>query len=291
LSFSNSPLIFASSSSSEASSATLALMSPASFILRIKGNQANVAGVGFVIQQTPIRIFICHHVVSEGTEQNDGSVTYYIARRTELTNDIDTPRTTFSYLKVKRIFFKQEYDMAILEIDPLVNEPIAERLHVRESKPLVLSLDSSQRSIGSPVTWITTAAQGDLTLTPRLFTGGIVANYIADEKYSYSSSGKMIEQVISGARMLEVDKLFLPGASGRPILNSDTKQVIGYVHGYRPFALGTNIDVSEEVEIGEDDALKRQRLKYKPPLVTSVSLGIDLRTAESYLVHEGYVLK
>jgi hypothetical protein len=66
--------------------------------------------------------------------------------------------------------FKPEYDMAVLEIDPQINEGIAEKLHLKESKPLTLSFDSSQRSIGSPVTWLTTAAQGDLTLTPRLFT-------------------------------------------------------------------------------------------------------------------------
>jgi Trypsin-like peptidase domain len=258
-------------------------------ILRLRGNQVNVAGVGFVIKQAPIRIFTCNHVVSEGTEQNNGPVVYAIARRIEPTNDIDIRKTTFSYLRIKRIVFKPEYDIAVLEIDPKIDEPIAERLRIGESKPLTLNLDSSQRSIGSAVTWLTTAAQGDLTLTPRVFTGNIVANYITNEKYSYSSSGQMIDQVISGARMLEIDKLFLPGASGSPILNSGTKQVIGYVHGYRAFALNSNIDVTEEVEMGDATELRGQRLKYKPPLVTSVSLGIDLRTAGSYLVGEGYV--
>lgn len=51
---------------------------------------------------------------------------------------------------------------------------------------------------------------------------------------------------MTGAKMLEIDKLFIPGASGSPILNSDTKQVIGYVHGYRTFALNANVDVTEE---------------------------------------------
>src|SRR4051812_14223879 len=56
-------------------------------VLRIQGNQAKVAGVGFVIQQAPIRILTCYHVVSEGTEQNEGPIIYAIARRTEATND------------------------------------------------------------------------------------------------------------------------------------------------------------------------------------------------------------
>ena len=181
-------------------------------VLRIQGDQAKVAGVGFVIQQSPIRILTCYHVVSEGTEPNEGSVTYAIARRTEATNEIDVRKAIVSWLKIKRILFKPEYDMAVLEIDPQINEGIAEKLHLKESKPLTLSFDSAQRSIGSPVTWLTTAAQGDLTLTPRLFTGSVVANYVADERYSYqSNSGNIAQQMIPGARMLEVDKLpFLP---------------------------------------------------------------------------------
>jgi len=261
-------------------------------VLRIQGNQAKVAGVGFVIQQSPIRILTCYHVVSEGTEPNEGSVTYAIARRTEATNEIDVRKAIVSWLKIKRILFKPEYDMAVLEIDPQTNEGVAEKLLLKESKPLTLSFDSSQRSIGSPVTWLTTAAQGDLTLTPRLFTGSVVANYLADERYSYqSNSGKIAQQVIPGARMLEVDKLFIPGASGSPILNSHIMQVIGYVHGYRTFALNSNIEVIEDVEIREESAFRKEKLKYKPPLMTSVSLGIDLRTAEGYLAKEGYTAK
>jgi len=89
--------------------------------------------------------------------------------------------------------------------------------------------------------------------------------------------------------MLEVDKLFIPGASG--ILNSHTRQVIGYVHGYRTFALNSNVEVIEDVEIGEESAFRKEKLKYKPPLMTSVSLAIDLRTAEGYLAKEGYIGK
>ena len=52
-------------------------------ILRLQGNQARVVGVGFVIHQAPTRILTCYHVVSEGTELNDGPVSFGIARRTE----------------------------------------------------------------------------------------------------------------------------------------------------------------------------------------------------------------
>src|SRR6478672_438226 len=75
-------------------------------VLRIQGTQAKVAGVGFVIQQAPIRILTCHHVVAEGTEQNEGPIIYAIARRTESTNDVDTRRVSLSYLRVKHISFK-----------------------------------------------------------------------------------------------------------------------------------------------------------------------------------------
>ena len=195
-------------------------------------------------------------------------------------------------IRVKHIVSKPEYDLAVLEIDPQINEDIADKLHVKYSKPLILSFDSSQRSMGSAVAWFTTAAQGDLTLTPRLFTDSVVASYVSDEKYSFkSSSGSMVQEVISGAKMLEIDKLFMPGASGSPIINADTKQVIGYVHGYRAFALNSNLEFTEDAEFGEGPELKKEKLKHKLPLVTSVSLGIDLRTVESYLIQEGYVSK
>ena len=228
--------------------------------------------------QAPTRILTCHHVVSEGTELNDGPVSFGIARRTEEANEIDTRRATWGWIKAKHLQFKPEYDMAILEVEPQANPQVAEKLHLTRSRSLHLNLDESRRAIGSPVTWLTTAFQGDLKLTPRLFTGAIVANYIADEKYSYqTSAGSKTEQVIAGARMLEVDKLFIPGASGSPILNAQTMEVIGYVHGYRTFALSSNVEVVEDVEIGEQSELKKQKLKYRLPLVTSLSLGIDLR--------------
>jgi hypothetical protein len=47
-------------------------------ILRLQGNQARVAGVGFVIHQSPTRILTCYHVVSEGVELNDGPVSFGI---------------------------------------------------------------------------------------------------------------------------------------------------------------------------------------------------------------------
>ena len=61
--------------------------------------------------------------------------------------------------------------------------------------------------------------------------------------------------------MLEVDKLFIPGASGSPILNSQTRQVIGYVHGYRTFALNSNVEVTEDVEIGEESAFRKEKVE------------------------------
>lgn len=260
-------------------------------IVRIENRQAHVAGVGFVIHQAPLQLLTCYHVVSQGTETNDGQVIYAIARRTGPTNEIDVRRVTWVWLRIKHMQFKPEYDLATLAIDPAIDPPVADKLDLKNSKPLTLSFESRDREIGTMVTWLTTAAQGDLTLTPRLFTGNVVANYTTDETYSYQSNGNVNKQVIVGAKMLEVDKLFIPGSSGSPILNADTRQVIGYVHGYRAFALGSNIDMTEDVEIGADSTWTKEKLKFRPPLVTSVSLGIDVRTAHPYFVQEGYVEK
>lgn len=37
-------------------------------ILKFQNDQARVVGTGFVIQQDPIRLITCNHVVSEGSE-------------------------------------------------------------------------------------------------------------------------------------------------------------------------------------------------------------------------------
>ena len=173
---------------------------------------------------------------------------------------------------------------------PALDPVEADKLELKDSKPLTLNFDAQSRGLGSTVTWLTTAAEGDLTLTPRLFTGNIVANYINNQTYSYLSNGSKNKQVITGARILEVDKLFIPGSSGSPIINADNKQVIGYVHGYRAFAFGSNITVTEDVEIGAD-MLSKEKLKYAPPLLSSVSLGIDLRTAQPFFAQAGYLEK
>jgi len=259
-------------------------------ILRIEGNQAKVAGVGFVIHQSPIQILTCYHVVSEGTELNKGPIVYSIIRRPEEATEIDARRTIGNFFRVTRIMFKPEYDLAILEIDPHENEEIAHKIRLEESKPLVLNFDVTQRAVGSEVAWLTTAAEGEPTLTPRLFIGNIVASYITNETYFAQSASGKIARVISGARILEVDKLFLPGASGSPLLNTDTRQVVGYVQGYRAYALNSGLNVTEDVEIG-DKSLTREKLKFEPRLITSLSRAIDLRTAQEFFSEEGYVTK
>jgi hypothetical protein len=88
-----------------------------------------------------------------------------------------------------------------------------------------------------------------------------------------------------------VDKLFTLGASGSPILNAESRQAIGYVHGYRAFAIDSNIEVTEGAELAEESEFKKEKLKHKLPLVASTSIGIDLRTVEAYLAQEGYVGK
>ena len=50
-------------------------------ILRIEGTQAKIVGTGFVINTNPIYIITCNHVVSEASENNDGSIKFSITKR------------------------------------------------------------------------------------------------------------------------------------------------------------------------------------------------------------------
>lgn len=262
-------------------------------ILRIENNQAKVAGTGFVLNNKPIYILTCYHVVSEGTENNDGAIKYSITKRSgESLEKFDLRRGQISFLRAKKIICKPELDLAILEIDPSENEDVAEKLNLHRIKPLRSSFRSRARQIGSPVQWLSAGVLGDKTLTPRFFKGNIITGYITNQKYKFKNQqGESQEQVMEGIQLLEIDQLFVPGCSGGPVISSKNGKAIGYVHGFKSWPLMTNTIIKYDAEITEEDDNQsvNVNIKSKTPLVTSFSLAIDLRSIGKYLVDEKFL--
>jgi hypothetical protein len=174
--------------------------------------------------------------------------------------------------------------LALLEIDPNENADVAGRLNIPNATPLELSFSEQEREIGSDVEWLSTAALADITLTPRFFKGSIVSKYVANHQYSFvNQQSQTVNETMAGIRLLEVDKLFVPGSSGSPILNAATNRVIGYVHGFRSWPIITNTEMKQVVEITENALGRSVELREKVPLVASLSLGIDVRAVENHL--------
>lgn len=252
-------------------------------ILRIENNQGKIVGTGFVISANPIRILTCNHVVGDATQDNNGQVLYSITKRTDNFQEFDLRTIQVSFLRATRITNVPEFDLAILEITPAENMEVSVLLGIQNSAALAISFDPDDRLIGSDVEWITTAASSDMTLTPRFFRGNIVTNYIADQQYNYEKrQGINIQQTIAGGRFIEIDKLFIPGCSGGPILNSESNSVIGYVHGFKTWPIG-ELPISQQVEIVENEVSRSATLNNKHVLTGSLSLGVDMRTIEAYL--------
>lgn len=259
-------------------------------ILRIENNQAKVVGTGFVINTKPLYILTCNHVVSEGSEQNNGNIRYAITKRSDSFDEFDIRQGQISWLSAKNISYKPENDVAILEIDPLSNPDVSEKLALNKVDALKLSFNRSHRSLGSEVEWLSTAASGDLTLTPRFFKGNLITRYTTDHQYKYKNSqGAEVGLVMNGVNLIEVDKLFIPGLSGSPILSVASNKVIGYVHGFRSWPIMTSTEFKHRVEMIDGANSKNIDLKYKLPLVGSLSLAIDIRTMENYLKEGGFI--
>ena len=222
-------------------------------ILRIdtslQKDNARIVGTGFVINANPIKIATCNHVVGEGNAENNGKIVYAIAKRSDGATDFDLRNGQISYLKVKTILFKPEFDLAILEIDPSQNKDIAEKIGIPALiKPL--EIDFSEIDIGTPVEWLSAGTLGDLTITPRLFKGNIVTKYIKNNHYKFMNS-QGVEEIATmhGISLLEVDQLFFPGCSGSPIMSSQHGKVIGWVHGFNSWQLPPNLTASLSIGI------------------------------------------
>lgn len=255
-------------------------------------NNAGIAGTGFVINTNPIYILTCNHVVGEGIQDNNGQIVYSITKRSDDDKEFDLRNIQISYMKVKKIFHKPELDLAILEIDPLINKDVAKKLKLDKIRALKLNFENKIRTIGSNVQWMSTGALGDLTLTPRFFKGNLITDYITDFNYKFKDSHG-IEQVqaMKGTRLLEIDQLFIPGCSGSPLINSKCDCVIGYVHGFKSWPILTNSILDYDAEITENSITRKVKIKSQAPLVTSLSLAIDVRSVHEYLLEKGFLTK
>ncbi len=263
-------------------------------ILRIdtslKQNNAGIAGTGFVIGLDPLRILTCFHVVCEGTPANDGKIQYSITKRSDSLEDFDLRKVEISFLKVSAVSTYPELDLAILEVDPSTNLDVSTKLGIPSVAPVALSMDSAERQPGRDVHWISTAGTGDVTLTPRYFKGHIISKYKTQHGYSYTNlAGANAQQIMPDIDMIEVDKLFIPGVSGSPVVDTLSGKVIGYVHGFRSWPIPTASEVTQGVEIIEGTKKRSVQMKSLVPLVASLSLAIDLRSATKVLNDLGLI--
>lgn len=213
----------------------------------LKENNARVVGTGFVIGVNPIRMITCNHVVGEGSAANNGKITYYIIKRSDSNPDFDLRNVQISNLRIKSIAFNPEWDLAILEIDPTENLEIAAHMGI-PGNVKALDVDFNSPIIGSQVEWLSAGTLGDLTITPRLFKGNIVASYIKNNHYKFINA-QGTEEIgnMQGVSLFEVDQLFFPGSSGSPIITND--KVIGWVHGFNAWQLPPNLTASLSIGI------------------------------------------
>jgi hypothetical protein len=265
---------------------TFAVMS----VQEAKPGSARIVGSAFVIRQNPLTLLTCYHVVSRGSEMNNGSFVYLIGKRIDEANESNLEKDFGHFLPIKRLIFKPDYDLAILEIDPAANPEISSKLRLSDAKPLELDFDRAQRAAGTAVMWSTnvTPSDKDFLLHPRLFFSNIVASYVTNETYNYTgTSGASTKQTMNAVTMLEVDKPFFPGASGSAIVNVATNKVIGIIHGLRMFQNPSGQQMTGDAQLFF--GLLNIKMKNDLPMVVSLSLGVDLRTVESYLKQAGYV--
>ncbi len=219
-------------------------------------DNARVVGTGFVINTNPIQILTCNHVVGEGTEDNNSKIVYSIIKRSDGAKDFDLRNLQVSFIKAKKIVFKPEYDLAILEIDPTENIEIAKKMGITEGIS-TLKLSFGETQVGDSVEWLSAGTLGDLTITPRLFKGNIVTKYTKDSQYKFvNSKGEEDSGTMSGISLFEVDQLFFPGCSGSPIMSSANGEVIGWVHGFNSWQLPPNITASLSIGISVENVKK-----------------------------------
>lgn len=255
-------------------------------------NNAKVAGTGFIINTDPLYVLTCNHVVSEGNEDNNDRIVFGVARRTDDIKEFDLRNFQITYIKAKRIFYKPEYDFAVLEIDYSESPNEAEKLGIPKNiKPLKLDFNEV-RDVGSSVEWVSAGTLGDISITPRFFNGNVVAKYTRDQAYKFvNNQGAEQQQIMQGIKFLEVNQLFLPGCSGGPIILSKNKKVIGWVHGFNSWPIATDNTIGYKAEIIENNISKNVDVKTKSILTASLSLAVDIKSVEKIIVDNNFIKK
>ncbi len=218
---------------------------------RLKENNARVVGTGFIINTNPLYVLTCNHVVGEGTEHNDGNISYALIKRSDSNaKDFDLGKFEITFLKAKKIVFKPEVDLAVLTIDTSIDPKAAEKMGLLDIEGLELDFDSNSSEMGLPVEWISAGTLGDFSITPRLFKGNIVTKYSKNNQYKFTNpDGVETTATMHGINLFEVDQLFFPGCSGSPILSPANGKVIGWVHGFNSWQLPPNVTASLSIGI------------------------------------------
>lgn len=260
-------------------------------ILRNENNNSSIVGTAFIIRQDPIYLITCNHVIGDATQNNDGPVKYSIGKSTDVLDQLDMRQVNFSMIRISEVYHNPALDLAILRVDPNENTGIAQKLGLPGVSALSLSFNVHDRTPGAQIEWLSAAGTGHLPLVPRFFKGHLVSRYKADHVYAYkNAAGHSINVTMQGVQLLEVDQLFMPGVSGSPIIERESSRVIGYVHGFQSWAIKTNSDFSHEVDLTENGQKRTVSLKHKLPLVASLSLAVDLRSAENWLKENHFII-
>jgi hypothetical protein len=261
-------------------------------IIRTENQFSRVAGTAFVIRQDPILLITCYHVVSDGTNLNNGPVQYSIGKGTDEFDLLDLRSLNFSSLRIAEITSNPGIDMAILRIDPAEDPAMAQALALADVEPLPLSFSIDHRLPGAPVEWLSTAGSESLPFVPRFFRGHLVSRYRMDQHYTYlNAQGQPVKQTMAGIHLLEVDHLFIPGVSGSPLLERESSRVIGYVHAFSSWGIPTQSSFSQAVEIVDtNNQSSKVTLKNNLPMVACLSLAIDIRSAYDWLLENSFIV-
>jgi S1-C subfamily serine protease len=258
-------------------------------ILRLVGDQGRLVGTGFVISEIP-HILTCSHVV-QPYDASNRNVRYAVVRRRFAPGEIlDLRRAELSYIAAEEVIVNPDVDAAILRLNlaDAKNREIARAIGLVPPVPLRLSF--GERRFGSAVAWLGMAVLNDLMATPRFFEGVIVSSYINDSRYTFASpNGALQVHLAPGLRLIEINQLFIPGCSGGPLLDLSSGKVIGYVHGYRAWSIGTT---PEEIRISNVRLESPQStitgaLTLGAPVVTALSRAIDVTSVRAFLESQG----
>jgi S1-C subfamily serine protease len=258
-------------------------------ILRTEGSDGKLVGTGFFVSETG-QVLTCNHVVQPYDPQNTTVKYGIVKRKINVGESLDLRQGQISWIIADRIVTNPHLDLAILNIDVASpqNRDIAAQIGLIPPVPLKLSFGT--RNIGDAVAWLGMAVLGDMIATPRFFQGFIVSSYVNDLHYSVPGpANTVVTCTASGLRFIEINQLFIPGCSGGPVFSLADKAVVGFVHGYGSWPVGLTpgtLDINNVVLRSGSQEVQGS-LRMNAPVVTALSLAIDMTSAEEFLREQG----